>query len=62
MSQDHRRHPGLTVVSQDPRRIGRLAAEMLFDELDGDTTATRSIILPTTLIPRGSGEISRPGR
>lgn len=54
--------PGLTVVSQDPRRIGTLAAETLFAELDGNAAATRSLILPTTLIPRGSGEIPGPGR
>src|SRR5919202_1479547 len=29
--------PGVTVVAQDPTRIGTLAAERLFSRLDGDT-------------------------
>jgi LacI family transcriptional regulator len=52
--------PGLTVVAQDPRAIGRAAAELLFARLDGDAGPSRRIELPTTLIPRGSGEIA-PG-
>ncbi|WP_051791485.1 LacI family DNA-binding transcriptional regulator [Amycolatopsis jejuensis] len=47
---------GVTVVAQDPRELGRRAAELLFARLDGDHSRPRRIILPTTLLPRGSGE------
>src|SRR5215210_6912784 len=52
--------PGLTVVAQDPWSLGRAAAELLFARLDGEAGPSRRIVLPTTLIPRGSGEIA-PG-
>jgi LacI family transcriptional regulator len=49
--------PGITVVAQDPTAIGRLAATVLFDRIAGDTTPPATHIVPTRLIPRGSGEI-----
>nr|WP_284295040.1 LacI family DNA-binding transcriptional regulator [Luteimicrobium album] len=49
--------PALTVVAQNPERIGALAADLLFDRLDGTDTPTKTHIIPTELIPRGSGEI-----
>lgn len=49
--------PGISVVSQDPRRIGALAAERLFARLEGDRRAEQTYTVPTRLIPRGSGEI-----
>src|SRR4051812_3364695 len=49
--------PGLTVVAQDAAAVGRTAAERLFARLDGDTGPSRTVLLPTTLIARGSGEI-----
>jgi LacI family transcriptional regulator len=50
--------PGLTVVAQDAGGIGRAAAEILFGRLNGDAERpTRTVVVPTTLIPRGSGEI-----
>ena len=49
--------PAITVIAQDPQRIGALAAERLFARLDGDTTPARSYVIPTRLIIRGSGEI-----
>ena len=52
--------PGITVVAQDVIGLGRLAAETLFGRLDGDRSPFRTHVLPTRLIPRGSGEIS-PG-
>lgn len=50
--------PGVTVVAQDSRRIGAIAAQLA---LDGprDTSADRVHLVPTRLIPRGSGEIRR---
>jgi len=49
--------PAVTVVAQDPRRIGQVAAELLFDRMDGDSAPSRSVVVPTTLVVRGSGEI-----
>ena len=45
--------PGVTVVAQDPRRIGALAAELALD-----ATGSGVHLVPTQLIERGSGEIS----
>jgi LacI family transcriptional regulator len=52
--------PGVTVLAQDPTRIGTLAAEQLFRRLDGDRGPERTAIVPTTLLVRGSGEIPPP--
>ena len=52
--------PGITVIAQDPARIGAIAAERLFARLDGDTAAPQTVIVPSRLITRGSGEISPP--
>jgi LacI family transcriptional regulator len=49
--------PPVTVVAQDPARIGRTAADALFERIDGLDEPPREIRIPTTLIPRGSGEI-----
>ena len=49
--------PGLTVVAQDPIELGRRTAELLFSRLDGFDGPPRTEIVPTALIPRGSGEI-----
>lgn len=50
--------PPVTVVAQDPARMGRTAALTLFERIDGDKSAPREIRIPTTLIPRGSGELA----
>ncbi len=52
--------PGITVIAQDPARIGQVAAEVLLRRLDGDRSPTVSHVVPTRLIPRGSGEIPAP--
>jgi LacI family transcriptional regulator, galactose operon repressor len=49
--------PPISVVAQDPTAIGKTAAELLFARLDGDSAAPQQIVVPTRLIPRGSGEI-----
>ncbi|MGR6320200.1 LacI family DNA-binding transcriptional regulator [Micromonospora soli] len=49
--------PRVSVIAQDPFQIGRVAAELLFQRLDGDLGGPRRLVLPTTTIPRGSGEI-----
>ncbi len=50
--------PGLTVIAQDAIGLGRTAAELLFSRLDGYAGPGRREVLQTTLIERGSGEIS----
>lgn len=50
--------PPVSVVTQDPCRLGETAAELLFARLDGDTSPPRRIVLPVRLVPRGSGEVA----
>jgi LacI family transcriptional regulator, galactose operon repressor len=50
--------PGLTVVAQDAHQLGRLTAERLFARLDGDAGPSVRVVVPTTLIERGSGELA----
>ena len=50
--------PGLSVIAQDARAMGRTAAELLFAQLDGESAGFRHIEVPTTLIARGSGELA----
>ena len=52
--------PGLTVMAQNPAGIGTLAAERLFDRIDGDHSPASTMIVSTRLITRGSGEIRPP--
>jgi LacI family transcriptional regulator len=52
--------PPVTVVSQDPVLMGRTAAEMLMRRIAGDKSPPIRVILPTSLIVRGSGEIRPP--
>jgi LacI family transcriptional regulator len=49
--------PGITVITQDVARLGRLAAQLLFARLEGDDSPPRTHIVPTSLVVRGSGEI-----
>jgi LacI family transcriptional regulator len=50
--------PGLTVVAQDAEQLGRLTAERLFARLDGEAGPSVRVVVPTTLIERGSGELA----
>lgn len=52
--------PGVTVMAQDPARMGRLAATTLLERLDGQRGPARTHVVPARLIPRGSGEIAPP--
>lgn len=49
--------PAVTVVAQDPDAIGRLAGERLIARIEGDRSSPTVHVVPTTLLPRGSGEI-----
>jgi len=48
--------PSLTVIEQDASALGRIAAELLFARIAGDRRPTQRVVLPTRLVPRGSGE------
>jgi LacI family transcriptional regulator len=48
---------GITVIAQDTAELGRQAAELLFQRLDGDGPPPHRIVIPTRLIGRGSGEL-----
>lgn len=53
--------PGMSVIAQDIEAMGRTAAEILFNRLDGDESPARTVVVPTRLIERGSGEIEIGG-
>lgn len=50
--------PALTLVTQDVSTMGERAARILFERLDGNVGPFRTLVIPTTLTPRGSGEIA----
>lgn len=54
--------PPVSVIAQDPAAIGERAAEVLFRRIDGDRSPASVHVIPTVLIPRGSGEIPGPVR
>lgn len=49
--------PGVTVIRQNAREIGRRAAERMFRRLDGEDLQPEHMIVPVELIERGSGEL-----
>lgn len=49
--------PAVTVVAQDPRGMGRLAAEILFRRMASSSEQVATHVIPSTLVVRGSGEI-----
>ena len=49
--------PPVSVIAQDPPALGRTAARLLLARLDGDDSPPRHVVVPTQLVPRGSGEI-----
>lgn len=49
--------PPVTVVRHDVVEMGRVAARRLFARIDGLAGPPGTVVLPTTLLPRGSGEI-----
>lgn len=49
--------PGVTCVDQDPRLIGTAAFQRLLELFDDPGSEPQHIVVPTTLIRRGSGEL-----
>jgi len=49
--------PPLTVMAQDPVGFGRLAAQRLFERIDGHDETPQTLVVPAHLVMRGSGEI-----
>jgi LacI family transcriptional regulator len=50
--------PAVTVIAYDAAELGRCAARLLLQRLSGDARPPQRIVLPTTLVARGSGEIA----
>jgi LacI family transcriptional regulator len=49
--------PAITVVRQDVHATGACVANMLFARMEGTANAPERVVLPTTLVSRGSGEL-----
>ncbi len=49
---------GTTVVAHDMVALGREAARLAFARISGDTGPPQTVLIPASLIPRGSGEIA----
>lgn len=49
--------PPVTVVKQHAAKVGQRAVELLLDRLAGSEEPVQSVMLPTQLILRGSGEL-----
>jgi LacI family transcriptional regulator len=47
---------GVSVIAHHPEDLGQRAAEIALDRLAGRTGVPQQIVLPSRLIPRGSGE------
>ncbi|MEU9825286.1 LacI family DNA-binding transcriptional regulator [Micromonospora chersina] len=47
---------GVSVVAHDPEEMGRRAARLLLDRIDGHRGPARQVVIPTRLLARGSGE------
>src|SRR4051794_6877700 len=47
----------VTVVASSPLELGRRAARLLIERMQGSDAPPRTVVLPTTLLARGSGEV-----
>jgi LacI family transcriptional regulator len=47
---------GTTVVAHDTTAMGREAARLAFERISGHSGPPQTVVIPTTVIPRGSGE------
>lgn len=48
---------GVTVVAHDASELGRRAAGLALDRIEGGADRPRTVVLPARLVPRGSGEV-----
>ena len=48
--------PGLSTIAQPTDELGRIAASCLIERLKGSVLPPRQILLPGTLLPRGSSQ------
>jgi LacI family transcriptional regulator len=46
----------ISVIAHDPQQLGRSAAEITLDRIKNPLGVPQSVVIPTKLIPRGSGE------
>jgi LacI family transcriptional regulator len=53
-------NPAITVNRQDPELIGSKAFALLMERIAGEAGPGRQVVLPTTFVKRGSGEIPPP--
>jgi LacI family transcriptional regulator len=49
--------PPVSVVAYDPVELGRQAARLICERLDGVAGPPKEIVVPTQVVPRGSGEL-----
>lgn len=49
---------GISAIVRDPQEIGRAAARLAIERIADPNAAPRTITLPSTLVRRGSGELS----
>ncbi|BCJ47957.1 LacI family transcriptional regulator [Actinoplanes ianthinogenes] len=47
---------GVTVVAHDMSELGRRAAQLAYERINGYAGPPRTVVIPATLVPRGSGE------
>jgi len=47
---------GVTVIAHDPERMGELGVELVVGRLGGERGPVRTVVMPTRLMERGSGE------
>lgn len=50
--------PPITVVAYDPAEVGRRAARLVCERIDGMKGPPRKSVIPTTVVTRGSGELT----
>jgi LacI family transcriptional regulator len=52
--------PSIATIAQAPASIGKLATEILFQRINGDTSPVQKHVVPTRFIGRASGAIPPP--
>jgi LacI family transcriptional regulator len=52
--------PSVAVIAQAPASIGKLATEILFQRINGDSSPVQKHVVPTRFIERASGAIPPP--